>query len=166
MTAIQFKKTVFLTLLLLNFSIIYAQTWRNFVDDDGVDTRELRVKGTAYENLFPEGIPIEAKIINNNDGYFIDLIYTWYGSNFDGPVYFSPELEIKIFVKIQNGKTYKLTKDLRYASLRISGDEQSFLDNVFNKYGKISFILNTKESWSTTKGTDKKFVFTINSKGY
>jgi hypothetical protein len=166
MKIININLFTFLTFVLLSLSNLYSQTWNNFDDDDGLPSKEIKVKGTSYEYLFPEGIPIEAEIKNNEEGYFIDLKYIWYGTNFDGPVYFSPELEIKIYIKIQNGETYKLTKDLYYGTLRISGNEQRFLNKVFNKTGKIIFILNTKESWSTSKGTDKKFVFSINSKGY
>lgn len=157
------KTIILLSILALNYNTIYSQTWRNYVDDDKVPTREIKVKGTSYEYLFPEGIPIEAEIKNNKEGYFFDLKYVWYGSNFDGPVYFFPELEIKIYIKVQNGKMYELTKDLNRGELRVRGNEQSFLDDEFNKKGKLTFIIKTKESWSNTKGTNKNFVFSVNN---
>ncbi len=96
-------KTAFLlTFFLLNLSIVYSQSWSHYTDDDETPSREIIVKGTSYKFLFPEGIPIEAEIKNNEDGYFIDLKYTWHGTNFDGPVYFSPQLEIKFYIKVQN----------------------------------------------------------------
>lgn len=160
------KKIFLLTFLLFNFIPAQSQTWRNYTDEDGIPNREIIAKGNCYTYLNPQGIPIEAIITNNEDGYFIDLKYTWYGTNFDGPVYFHPELDMKMYIKIQNGEAYKLTKDLYYGELRINGNEQTFLDGVFKTNGKIIFIINTREAWSTKKGTDEKYVFTINSIGY
>jgi|LGOV01.1.fsa_nt_gb hypothetical protein len=166
MKKIKSKLLLLVILIIISTSNSYSQSWNHY-EEDNTEIRSIKIKGTSYEYLFPEGIPIEAEITNDEDGYYFKLTYIWYGTNFDGPVdIYSTDLDISIFIKTQNGKVYTLQNERYYTKLRVDGKEQSLLDDAFSQTGMIYFIVQTKATWSNNNGTTKKIKFSVNSLGY